>query len=96
MLETNGVAKHSLPLSQITALAKDKVSNQELAVFPNPFYSDINFAGLLTDEVLLVFNAQNKLSIETKVNAGNVNLERLKSGIYFLRIGGKTAKVIKQ
>lgn len=96
VLETNGVLKHSLPLSQITAIPEDVISNQELAVFPNPFYSDINFTGLVNNEVLLVFDTQNKLIMETKVNAGNVNLEHLKSGIYYLRIGGRTAKVIKQ
>jgi hypothetical protein len=85
-----------------TSLESTKSAVSSLKIYPNPastqisVYSDIPFSAGQKAEVL---DAYGKILMEVSCEAGenqiNIATDKLKSGIYFIRLSNTTSKVSK-
>jgi hypothetical protein len=76
--------------------------NISFNIYPNPasIYLNINNQNNFTSDKLEIFNVYGKLVMQEKIKTSqykiSINISKLINGVYFVRIGGKTAKFIKQ
>ena len=76
----------------------DKVPTGEVSAYPNPTTGIMKVTGITPGAELKLYSA-NGMLISTCIAQGTeltVNISRLKSGIYFINIGGQTLRVIKK
>ncbi|MEL6864216.1 MAG: alpha/beta hydrolase fold domain-containing protein [Bacteroidota bacterium] len=86
------------PSCSIKTSVYEKTSNRELSVFPNPFFDNIQIAGLTGNESFVLFNM-----LGHRISSGGISsalsLDHLAPGIYFLNIYSEeyaqTIKLIK-
>lgn len=71
-----------IPISLITSLSKDEISNEKINVFPNPT-SGILFLEQKFEDIS-VYDIQGTV-VKSKHNGNSIDLTSLSSGIYFLR-----------
>lgn len=73
------------------------VISSSFSVFPNPTADMVHFTTIIGEQVSL-FDMSGKRLYQTYANQEQmeINLQSLTSGIYFLRIGDKVAKIVKR
>jgi hypothetical protein len=81
----------------INNLSTENLVNQEIIIYPNPFANTIHILSPNSTEITIY--DQNGRLLQTEILSKGVNnlcLEYLSSGIYLLKIGDKSYRVIKQ
>jgi len=95
----NVAANHSIIVTFKAATGIEEVSATKLLVYPNPV-KDVLHINLLGFENLTGLNAQiydisGKL-ITNHLPLNTINVSHLSAGVYFVKIGDKTAKFVKE
>jgi hypothetical protein len=57
-------------------------------VYPNPCYDVLNFNLQEMDCVATIFNVTGEMVMQTRVNAGQLNVTSLEPGLYYLKLNG--------
>ncbi len=73
-------------------------TNEFISVFPNPFSNKITVTSENSQETIQVFNATGSLVLKNTIARGTTEIDLTKepAGIYFVRIGSSTRKIIKE
>jgi hypothetical protein len=71
--------------------------NKLLTIYPNPIVDILNIE-LNNNSEITIFNTMGQLLIQKQLNAGTnvLNLSSLNKGLFFVKIGDKTIKLIKE
>jgi hypothetical protein len=79
-----------------TSIKENSITNS-VRVFPNPT-TDVLKVNVFNKENVRIVTQTGQLVIETDVEAGtaDIDVSQLASGIYFVRIGSYTTRIIKQ
>jgi|GEM_PF-5041140 len=72
----------------------DSVDTTALTVYPNPITSSVTVQGINKGTIIYLFDMIGNLLLETTETTFNIN--HLNSGVYVLKAGDKTMKVIKK
>ena len=72
----------------------DIIENLEIAVYPNPSKDFINIINVDKNEPFTIYDINGIIVLQAK-NNDTVNIESLKSGVYYVKIKNKTLKFIK-
>ena len=88
---TNPITPVSSPVSV------NDYNNQKLSVYPNPCTESIRIQTNINDDVVL-YNLQGAVVMSTVAtnDVTTMNVNELPSGIYFVKSGNKTAKIVKK
>jgi hypothetical protein len=90
-------AKIFIQVAGVTAINESSFEN--IALYPNPFNSNINFEGINENAVISVLNINGAVMLNAK-GTKSINTEQLASGIYFIRVEQnsvfKISKMIKE
>ena len=81
----------------VSAISVPTVKTNELLFFPNPASSSelIRFTGDIEDNcVVELYNVVGQLKLTTSLNNGMLNISSLNSGLYFVKVGNKVAKLV--
>jgi alpha-tubulin suppressor-like RCC1 family protein len=79
------------------SLSTDSSVKSEIVIYPNPFNTDFVVKGVTGSLMLKLFDATGKFILQKSVkNNDKIDLQNFPKGIYFVRIGTKTIKLIKQ
>lgn len=70
--------------------------NQDLAIFPNPAKDKITVTAEGSDKVKIYNSDGILIHSENIVQTQDINIQHLKSGVYFVKIGQKSSKLIKE
>ena len=73
--------------------AGDAISS--LTVYPNPTHDKV-FVGEVPAELLLLYNMQGQCVLQLPAGAQTIDMQSLPQGVYFLRVGNRSAKIVKQ
>jgi hypothetical protein len=80
--------------SRIITVKQDKT---KLSVYPNPAKNEFFVSGLDREEAIEIRNAAGRVVLEQKVNpAQPVRTDKLLNGLYLIKVGEETRKVIIQ
>lgn len=82
------------PIKEDTALPQLSTPNSQLEVYPNPCRDIINIEGAEEGKPIEIYNLHGQL-IQITINQ-TLSVETLTPGIYIVRSGSKTTKLIKQ
>ena len=82
------------PVKEETGITQLSTYNSQLAVYPNPSRDIINIDGVEIDAHIDIYTLQGELIHST--NATRIDISNFDSGIYILKSGSKTTKLIKQ
>lgn len=88
-------SKESLSF-QVTSLdveSEQKISN-DIQIYPNPASDFVNISGINTAAKILDYMGQEVISLES-INSKTIDISTLVPGIYFVRMGIKVSKFIK-
>jgi hypothetical protein len=95
----NVAANHSIIVTFKAATGIEEVSATKLLVYPNPVKDKlhINLLGFenLTGLNVQIFDVAGKL-ITNHLPLNTINVSHLSAGVYFVKIGDKTAKFVKE
>ena len=85
-------------VSACTGLAIQSALNNEIKVYPNPFYSKFTIVTSEHEQAIKIYNAIGSVIYVTAIDKESleVDLSNYPNGIYFIRIGSITKKIIKQ
>ncbi len=79
------------------SLSTDISVKNDVVVYPNPFNTEFVIKGITGVESVKIFDATGKFIVQKSVkNNDKINLQHLPKGIYYVKIGAKTIKLIKQ
>lgn len=79
------------------SLSTDVSAKNDVVVYPNPFNTEFVVKGITGVESVKIFDANGKFIVQKSVkNNDKINLQHLPKGTYFVKIGAKTIKLIKQ
>lgn len=79
------------------SLSTDISVKNDVVVYPNPFNTEFVIKGITGVESVKIFDATGKFIVQKSVkNHDKINLQHLPKGTYFVKIGAKTIKLIKQ
>jgi len=104
-LDTKPAAKTYYRLKQIdwdgkfeySRIIMVKQDNAQLSVYPNPAKSEFYLAGLEKEEDIIIRNLQGRIVQEQKVSpAQAINTAKLSNGLYLIKVGEETKKVVIQ
>jgi hypothetical protein len=74
----------------------NEITDSELIVYPNPASDRFHIAGIIANTPVTVLDMTGKTVLQKIVNPGEaISVENLPAGVYFLRVKGKTVKVVK-
>ena len=92
------VVDHDIVLAAFfTGTGIDEDGYENISLYPNPANDIIRIQGLEGDHELLVYNIYGMLVKTANIEGdGEIDVNDLAAGIYFLRIGGHTMKFIKE
>jgi len=80
--------------SRIITVKQDKT---KLSVYPNPAKSEFFVSGLDREEAVEIRNSEGRVMLEQKVNpAQPVRTDKLLNGLYLIKVGGETRKIVIQ
>jgi hypothetical protein len=92
-LDDVGFWNRVLTLQEITNLYNVSLSTQEfsineVAIYPNPTTSILNFKSVVAVETIAIYNMLGQLVQQEKVNAleGAINIEKLAQGTYLVKV----------
>lgn len=85
-------------VSACTGINQSILASYDLNIFPNPFNNKITIINKGVDEHIEIINTLGSLiySAEIKNETTEIDLNNQASGIYFVRIGTATKKIIKE
>lgn len=87
---------NALALIRLDTFIENYNSNQSLHVFPNPAIDFVTISNPASNTIR-IYNVLGELISEQELdNTKNVNISSLTEGIYFIKNGTKTLKIIKQ
>ncbi len=94
----NNTAVFTQSVSTCTGINQISNSVSELNIYPNPFNNKIIVIASSTEQSLQIYNALGSLVYTTTIESEKteINLTEQPSGIYFIRIGIITKKIIKE
>lgn len=78
-----------------TSVGIEELESLEDFIYPNPFTDVLNFKKAL-DQAAIITDVNGKMVVEISVGSQRVDLKALPSGVYLLRIGRKTHKLVKE
>ena len=92
------VVDHDIILAAFfTTTGVDEVGSEALSLYPNPANDVIRIEGLEGQHEIQVYNIYGMLVKTTSIEGnGEINVNDLAAGIYFLRVGGHAMKFIKK
>ena len=80
--------------SRIITVKQDKT---KLSVYPNPAKNEFFVSGLDREEAVEIRNAEGRIVLEQKVNpAQPVRTDKLLNGLYLIKVGEETRKIVIQ
>ena len=74
-------------------VADDAISS--LSVYPNPTHDKV-FVGEVSTEPLMLYNMQGQCVLQLPAGARTIDMQSLPQGVYFLRVGNRSAKIVKR
>ena len=75
----------------------DENGFETISLYPNPANDKIHIEGLEGEHEVQIYNAFGRLVLTTdRDGAGEINIEKLNAGIYFIRINGHAVRFIKE
>ena len=75
----------------------DENGFETINLYPNPANDKIHIEGLEGEHEVQIYNAFGMLVLTTDIDgAGEINIEKLNAGIYFIRINGHAVRFIKE
>ncbi len=94
----DGVIVKFRELALVTALTELNSENNSLNVFPNPFPNKISIVSPSPLQTVQVFDALGSLIYSSSIEneKSEIDLSKQSSGIYFIKIGSLTRKIIKE
>ncbi|SEI52232.1 Por secretion system C-terminal sorting domain-containing protein [Dyadobacter koreensis] len=80
--------------SRIITVKQDK---NNLSVYPNPANTEFFVSGLDREEAVEIRNSEGRIVLKQKVNPGQpVRTDKLSNGLYLIKVGEETRKVVIQ
>lgn len=85
-----------------TGIDELKTENDKLRIYPNPVSEVLNIEFINSKELehLVIYDIHGKVMVNEKLKLKNsitqIDISKLKSGIYFSRIGNVTRKFVKE
>lgn len=85
------------PIFPVSTISVENYDNQQLSVYPNPCTESIRIQTNINDNVVL-YNLQGAVVMSTVAmdEITTLDVNNLPSGIYFVKSGNKTAKIVKK
>ena len=79
-----------------TYLSTTETKNNLLKVYPNPAKDHVVISNISKGENISVYDLSGKILFQTKSpgNSLNINTSSYKNGIYFVKVGENTTKII--
>ena len=74
----------------------DENSSESFSLYPNPANNKIYIEGLEGEHEVQIYNAFGMLVMTTDIGVGEINIEKLTAGLYFIRINGHALRFIKE
>ena len=78
-----------------TSVGIEELESLEDFIYPNPFTDVLNFKKVL-EQAVIITDINGKTVIEIDAGSQRADLKALPSGVYLLRIGRKTHKLVKE
>ncbi|MBL7813378.1 MAG: carbohydrate-binding protein [Saprospiraceae bacterium] len=78
-----------------TTSAQD-LDDSKISIFPNPANDILFINGLLTKSDVSIHDISGKMLLNQQVSIGQIDISRLPSGLYFIKIGTPTSTVTKR
>ena len=66
-----------------------------LTVYPNPTRDKV-FVGEVPTEPMMVYNMQGQCVLQLPAGTRTIEMQELPQGVYFLRVGSRSAKIVKR
>lgn len=84
-------------VSLCTMLKSEMKDDFDFQLFPNPFQEKFILSGIIGNQIVTLYNALGEIIFIRETNTGNFefNMQEQKPGIYFIKIGAKTKKLVK-
>lgn len=84
-------------VSNCTYIDQGLISKNLINIYPNPFINTLTFISDKTENNIQIFNSLGKLVLSTVIEKGKseLDLHALPSGVYYLKIGTETKKIVK-
>jgi hypothetical protein len=88
----------SVTISQCTGINEINSPDKSMIIYPNPFSEKITITSYQSEESIFIFNTLGELVIKTiaSEHKTELDLSELSKGIYFIRIGIDTKKMVKE
>ena len=89
---SNVVSNSSMNINEVTG-------EGQISIYPNPvkFELKIENAELKIGETVVIYDITGKITVNCQLSTVNsIDVSHLSSGVYFLKIGNKTAKFVKE
>ncbi|MBK6833144.1 MAG: T9SS type A sorting domain-containing protein [Bacteroidetes bacterium] len=93
----NGTWNGTITVNPGVGLSYTKQQSNKISLFPNPFTSLLKVSSISKAE-LSVFNITGKSILKQHINEGatELDLSSFAAGVYFIRVGASTYRVIKE
>ena len=93
----NGTWNGTITVNPGVGLSYTKQQSNKISLFPNPFTSLLKVSSISKAE-LSVFNITGKIILKQHINEGatELDLSSFAAGVYFIRVGASTYRVIKE
>jgi hypothetical protein len=72
-----------------------KIDNEKLRVYPNPVNSQLRITNYESGDYS-IFSVMGQVLMQGKLQNNTINVEALSSGMYYLKVDGKTVKFVKE
>lgn len=80
-----------------SALSTESVNKESISIFPNPVKNELQFKGISKISDYEIYFADGKIIKKGKYNPSqSIDVSKLSSGIYFIKINGNNYKFIKK
>jgi hypothetical protein len=92
------IALYTQNVSPCTSIASFAPRKNEMIIYPNPTNGKITIVSIQKERAISIFNSLGQLiySAEMKEEKIEVDLSKMAKGIYFVRTGTETKKIIKE
>lgn len=75
---------------------EDREENESITVFPNPAVATIKLNGADKELNATIYDIHGKIIVDSVVgNGSEINIEQLKSGVYFIKINSSIIRFVK-
>jgi len=73
------------------------ISTSSLSIFPNPVFENFTINGVTEDTLVKITDLNGRIVLQRIVAANEqISISHLPAGVYFVRVNGETAKIVKR